>query len=126
MTTTHTLNVAHSRWHNEDDPDFDLKLTCSDPAACPGWTECIGDHSAATDEDVDNGIDGDEVVLHGVAHGYHYGYGWTVPFKGCPVVENDWVDEARDIARDKGPGSYRVDAEWDDECMTITLAEDQS
>lgn len=121
---THTLTVAYSQGHAEDDPDFDLTLTCSDPAACPGWVECDGDHSAATEQDHDDALDGEEVMLHGVAHEHHYGFGWTVPFEGCAVVANDWSDYAWDIARDHGPGEHLVEPDWDDDLVGLILTED--
>lgn len=100
-----------------DDPARTYAIECSDSKRCPGFIECLEDHTGAPDYD-DTGDD--EAVIHGVDHTYHYGYGWTVPYPGC-VVQGVafWGDDHLHIAKERGLGRHELETEWDDEYCTL-------
>ena len=107
-----------------DHPERTYRIECSDPAACPGWIECFKGHDGVSDDDRDRGQDGEEVMIHGEAHTYRYGYGWCVDYPGCPVQSAALDgDDHLDIARTHGLGRHPIDEEWDDEYCRITATE---
>lgn len=129
MTATqHWLIVARDEEYlakHEDDPDDPARtyaIECSDPAACPGWIECLEPHPAAPDPDE---YDGDIVVMHGQEHEHRWGYGWTVDYPGCPVQGDAlYGDSYLDIARTHGLGRHPIDADWDDTDVHLIALED--
>jgi len=131
MSTTHWLIIERDEDYiakygeDPDQPERKFSIECSDPAACPGWIECREDHSDATDEDNDRGLDGDEVMLHGEAHTYRYGYDWCVDFPGCVVIERAFEgDDHLEIARTHGLGRHEIDTDWDDDtCYLIAVSD---
>lgn len=129
MSTRHWLIVERDEAYlaqHPDDPDhpaLTYAIECSDVAACPGWIECMEDHSGAPEDDGDD----DEVTIHGVPHTYRYGYGWVVDYPGCPVQGAAHEgDDMVEIGRSHGPGRYELDVDWDDDFMGLTVAAEQS
>lgn len=107
--TEHHINVTIDGTYHDDD-SFVATLECSDPEACPGWIECIEDHSGF-DPEVTN--EWEDVMIHGVLHReYMYGYGWVIDMPGCPALDIDW-EMPDGIPMDR-PGRYLVDTEWED------------
>ena len=78
--------------------------------------DLLCDDDDVSDDDRDRGQDGEEVMIHGEAHTYRYGYGWCVDYPGCPVqsVALDG-DDHLDIARTHGPGRHPLHDEWEHE-----------
>lgn len=110
--------LDHYVWHIE----------CSDPVACPGFQECREPHKVGG-VDADDGPwdapedapwDGYDVfTFHGVPHEWHDGWGWTVPYRGCPVSGSDL--DLPDGVPTEVDGTYPVLVEWDDDDCWITL-----
>lgn len=132
MTRGHLLHVTESKHHTPDDPSWTFAITCLDPAKCGGWQECDKEHLGGDGVSAENGpwddvpegaawADEDYFTFHGVEHEWRYGHGWTVPFEGCVVAENDWTDSAWEIAREHGVGDHRVDDDWDDCSVYLAL-----
>lgn len=125
----HILVLTKSDDWDEEHPYFNHQIECLNVEKCGGWAECMKPHEvdgkSANDgpwdaDDDDPWIDEEEFTFHGVEHTWHYGYGWTTPFKGCVVAENDAAcDYAHDIGVEHGPGRYVVDDEWDDTDCTL-------
>ncbi|MGV7904208.1 hypothetical protein PJN93_30825, partial [Mycobacterium kansasii] len=76
-------------------PSFNHSVECLNVEKCGGWIGCNDPHevdgrSAADgpyDCDDDAPWEGcDEFEFHGVLHEWHWGHGWTVPYKGCVVA----------------------------------------
>ena len=110
------------------DVAYSCRIICSDPAGCPGWTECREPHEVdgkSADEgpwgaDETDPWDGlEEFEFHGAQHQWRSVYGWTVEYPGCPVQGSD-ADLLDDIPLDR-PGIYPVEVEWDDYLCTLTL-----
>lgn len=130
-TRGHLLTITTTADHTPEDPDFDYSVTCQAPDLCGGWEECLDPHEvdgvSAADgpwdsDETDPWFEEEEFDFHGVTHEWRYGYGWTVPFKGCVVAANDGVcDAADDIGRSRGPGTYPVDDDWDDTSCYLTV-----
>lgn len=125
----HLLHVAKTAdWH-PDEHDWDIKVTCLNPDRCDGWQECPGNHEQDGISAADGPWEGDEDApwfeeeewdFHGVAHTWRYGYGWTVPYPGCVVADNDNVrEQGWEIAEEHGAGVYAVEDEWDDDYVTL-------
>lgn len=98
-------------------------IECSDPAACPGWVECDGDHAGFDPEDETSpGYDRwEDVMIHGELHDWRWGHGWTVAYSGCPVIgfaEFDPPDECYPLR----PSRWPVDVDWDDTVCVVTVA----
>ena len=99
---------------------YSYRILCSDPEACPGWQECLEDHTGYEPEDID---EYEDVMIHGVLHTeYVYGYGWAVPYPGCPVVGSDC--ELPDGIPVDRPGKYLVGVDWDDTVCYLDLIEE--
>lgn len=141
-TRGHLLTVTKSSDLAEDDPVWDYAVTCLAPDQCSGWQECREAHvvdgmSAANGphdcpaEDaaacLQPWCDRDEFEFHGVSHQWRWGYGWTVPFRGCVVAEEvhcgSGCDSAFDIAHEHGEGEHLVDDDWDDTTVTLYFVE---
>ena len=102
------------------DEDYSYRILCSDPEACSGWQECLEDHTGYEPEDID---EYEDVMIHGVLHTeYVYGYGWAVPYPGCPVMNADC--ELPDGVPVDRPGKYLVEDEWDDIDCCLYLIEE--
>ena len=104
------------------DPAIKWAIECSDPAACPGWVECPENHTGYDPEDEESPAfdQYEDVMIHGVVHEWRTGYGWTVPFDGCPVRDGGG-DDASDIAHEKGVGRWEVYDDWDDTDCYLTV-----
>lgn len=106
---------------------YSVYVECSDPASCPGWIECDGDHTGYDPDDESSpayDMHRDTIMIHGVEHEWSDGYGWTVEYDGCPVkrwaqlVDTDALDTTR-------PGRYLLDVDWmDDECYLDVVREE--
>ena len=88
--------------------------------ACPGWQECLEDHTGFEPEDID---EFEDVIIHGVLHTeYLYGWGWVVEHPGCPVQES--YPEIPDGIPTDRPGKYLVEPEWwDTDCFLDLIKE---
>lgn len=134
--TTHILTVSEDLKYSAQFPDFPktshVTLDCPENNGCSGWVECQEDHvidgktvgdpddPEETDED-DPWAGAEEFEIHGVLHTWQGGYGWCVDIVGCAVTYSDW--EAPDHAHDLPYGNYEVDAEWDEEVVILTYAD---
>lgn len=99
-------------------------IECSDPSSCPGWQECQEDHEGFDPEDEDSpAYDQEEFEIHGEIHGWQIGWGWTLPYKGCPVVERvDSLDTGElDMTR---PGRWLLGVDWDDTDCWISVVKE--
>lgn len=116
--TGHVLTIKPNDFHTEDDPSWDWEVACTRPERCNGWEECSKDHPGMdpTDEESPAYDQYEDVEIHGILHEWQWSYGWTVPYVGCIVNSGlaDLFDSVYEIARDSGPGEYRVDDDWDD------------
>ena len=133
-TLQHILVVSAEgphRWSGQfrdhlDVENYDWTLFCPGSSHCSGWQECTGDHTGYDPDDLDSvACDkyDEEVVIHGVAHEWKYGWGWTVPYVGCPVQASGTLgDDAHEILMTYGPGAYLVDDEWYDDTEVRLLA----
>jgi hypothetical protein len=108
----HTLTITESDHWTHEDPDWDFKITCWAPSTCEGWIECSGDHAGYDPEDEESPAfdEYEDVEIHGLLHEWRNN--WVVPFPGCIVDASEWIDDAREIARQEGPGTYWVASEW--------------
>ena len=101
---------------------LDWSIGCPSTTGFEGWQECTGDHAGFDVDDEDSpayDLDG-EIEIHGVLHEHNY-VGWTVPFEGCVVSENDALsDYVYDIAKVYGPGDYLIEDDWDEYEMNIS------
>lgn len=107
-----------------DDPATKWTIECSDPSACEGWEECPGEHGGfdPNDEDSPAFDEYEDVEIHGVPHEWRWGYGWTVPYAGCPVMGGSADDAPAEVAAAQGVGRWEVDADWDDtDCYLILV-----
>lgn len=129
----HHLIVTKDEDFDPEYPYFASEVVCLAPAKCGGWQECHEPHEVdganAGDgpwraSDSDPWADLDRFTFHGVEHEWHGGYGWTVPFHGCVVAENDSVgDFAQEIGREHGEGTYAVMDDWDDGLSALDVIE---
>ena len=113
-------------------------IVCIDPQRCVGWSECSEPHEidgssascgpyqcdrpddqpSCLGDEPDEGLrprppwyDQEEFEFHGVVHTWRLGWGWTVPYQGCIVV-----DAERPSGADDTPiGVWEIDEEWFDE-----------
>lgn len=115
--------AALRRVTREDVQDaYMVTVECSDPAACPGWVECDGDHAGFDPDDETSPAydEHEDVMIHGVLHGWQWGYGWTVDYSGCPVLgfadeqDFDGLDRTR-------PGRWLLDVDWEDDHCWMTV-----
>ncbi|QTJ65003.1 hypothetical protein HYG77_04905 [Rhodococcus sp. ZPP] len=119
------------------DIEFDYDLECPGQPHCNGWMECEKPHefdgfdAANGPDDCIDGCGDDEDApcdcenlpwsglfefeFHGVVHTWRHGYGWTVPYRGCVVLDNDGLETADEITIDQPPGRYLVNDDWQDE-----------
>lgn len=111
---------------DEDRKDAHIsQLICPDPDNCPGWEECREPHIVDGQDAFMGPYEGeegypwddvDEFEFHGVLHTWNYGFGWTVPFKGCVAREAyDFYGETPDGIPMDRPGMYEVEEDWYDE-----------
>ncbi|MBB3040982.1 hypothetical protein [Nocardioides soli] len=129
----HHLTVVKDDDFDPEYPHFKGTITCLVPTKCGGWQECPESHQIEGGPVNDGPWDSDEdapwfeedyFTFHGVEHEWRYGYGWTVPFEGCCVADNDSsVDSVHDIGLENGEGTYVVDDEWDDTSCTLIVVE---
>jgi len=121
----HAVVVREGADHHEDQHHWQGDVYCLTPERCNGFEECAGDHTGMDPDDEDSPAydRGDEFEMHGVAHEWHYGYGWTVPYNGC-VVQAGWndslPDEIHELGEAHGPGLHLVDDDWDEGMVTLT------
>lgn len=96
-------------------------IECSDPASCPGWTECPESHEGFDPEDEESPAfdEYEDVMIHGVSHNWEWGWNWTVPYEGCPVKASDH-DTPDGVVLD-GPRRYLLETEWEDEHCYLTV-----
>lgn len=126
----HLLHVEATADHTPKKPDWSFSIQCVKPESCGGWQECGQPHGSGT-LSADLGPweadplapwgEEEEFTFHGVLHEWRYGYGWTVPYDGCPVADSlNWSnDDAWDIARHHGVGTHVVQDEWDDTSCSL-------
>lgn len=106
------------------DLDYESSITCT-TTGCNGWQECREPHVVEGYDGPNDGpddseedapwADREEFEFHGVLHTWRGGWGWTVPFVGCVLAEQDLADYIHDIYAEHGPGEYLVDDDWWDE-----------
>jgi hypothetical protein len=122
---SHNLAITKSVHWTPDEPDWDFTIKCLTPNTCNGWIECLGDHAGYDPEDEESPAfdQYEDVEIHGMLHKWYATNNWVIPFLGCVVDASEWIDDAREIARLEGLGTYRVAGEWggyaDDE-FTLT------
>lgn len=110
--------------------DYTATIECI-PGGCLGWIECREEHTVdgytgPNDGPYDSGEDApwadkEETEFHGVMHTWRSGWGWTVPYPGCVLAEQDTSDNEHDILMEYGPGAYLVDEDWWDE-TSVTIS----
>ncbi|WNM66368.1 hypothetical protein SEA_CULVER_98 [Gordonia phage Culver] len=126
----HILTVTKSDDFDPEYPSFDWSIECQNVDKCGGWQECTEKHEVdgvTAGEGPWDCAEGapweeqEEFEFHGVLHTWHWGHGWTVPYRGCVVAGSDWIcDHAHDIALDHGCGRHEVEDDWDDmDCYLI-------
>ncbi len=116
-----------------DSRDYGTK--CLVENGCGGWIECREPHEvdgkkadcgpydcdcpdgqpsclSETEADYAPWCDREEFEFHGVVHTWRYGYGWTVPYKGCIVAWGDY--ELPGCYEDLPRGEYQVEDDWED------------
>lgn len=124
----HALLVEQGDDHFEDQPDWKGTIHCLTPAKCEGWWECSGDHTGYDPDEKDSPAydQTEDVMIHGVLHGYQHGFGWTVPYDGCIVAASDSIHEhVYEIGQQHGAGLHLVDTEWEDtDCTLIYVTVD--
>lgn len=126
----HILTVTQCEDFDPEYPSFEYSIECLNVDKCGGWQECRETHEV----DGVSAADGpwncdenapweeyDEFAFHGVEHKWVEWHGWTVPYPGCVVADNDFIcDDAHDIALDHGCGRHEVEDDWDDmDCSLI-------
>lgn len=148
--STHTLSVELDSIEQErldageyvfpEHPDSrGWHIRCDSPQHCNGWLECTRQHickhghEIVHDElsidgpcpgiDDDNCIasDEEEAEFHGEWHTYRWGWGWTVPFRGCVVAEN-WDGDLPHGIDSLPIGEHPVEEDWyDDTSVALDL-----
>lgn len=132
----HVLVIEPDAAYAERFPDAPIEyrwfIECANTDICGGYEECIQEHEV----DGVSAVDGpwecpddvawceeDYFTFHGVEHQWHYGWNWTVPFKGCVVKEN--ADDCPIFPM--RPGRWTVEDEWenDGEFMTLNVLAEQ-
>ena len=118
-----TVDEAYAARFPTFPTEYVTRIECSDPAACPGWEECRGGDHAGFDPDDEESAAYDQyedVEIHGVLHEWKWGYGWTVPFAGCPVAAN-FDGDIYELPTPLRPGKWRLEDEWDGEDVYLTV-----
>lgn len=131
MTDQHILVKALDTTH-PGRPEYTFTLECPGRPHCEGYTECRDRHEVdGRDADGEDPFDcspdapwesKEQFEFHGLLHTWHDGFGWTVPFAGCPVRSHPYfADQARDVLFEQMPGRYVVDDYWDEDDMSLKL-----
>lgn len=111
--STATGDFEHLIIKSGSGEDAVYRIECLLKGQVHGFEECREPHDGAPG-------DGDNVhEFHGVTHTYHPGCGWTVPYRGCPVVAADWEPPAE--LHDLPAGRYPVEDDWDEYAVTLEL-----
>lgn len=115
---------------------FDVDVQCQTTGGCGGWVECSADKELpchyltdyeVKDESYETAMsqgDGDgTAIFHGVTHTWQQSVtGWSIPFHGCSVAENDH-DFNIDVGELVG-GPHAFEADWEDTSVYLMLLRD--
>jgi len=123
------VDAAYAERFPNASTEFRWSVECLDRASCVGWQECNDSHEMPGEpcndgpwgsEETAPWYEEDEYKFHGAEHTWTPGYGWTIPFDGCVVAEND----ADCPVYPMRPGRWVVHDEWDDTWLTLELGEE--
>lgn len=140
-----THYVVVTKRENQDteldwDENFEWHIDCV--GECNGWIECGKEHKLngieASQDDgcprcqflCDNEIyipdprweEGhepwcgkEEFEFHGELHTYKSPTGWVLPYQGCVVADNDYLEIPSEIVEANKVGRFEIDPDWQDE-----------
>jgi hypothetical protein len=114
----HTLTLIYDGEPSGEDLDwvdeYRALIFCPGNHAGDKCAECRDLDTPPFGDDSWRGDDLDRQI-HGEWHIWSDEDGWTLPYAGCPVGEADYRESAVGIMGARGPGTYLVEVEWEDD-----------